>query len=237
MTFWILAILPFVLAIALAVLPLWGVTARSRRARYVRAASLMLGTLACVTIGWQQLEGASDRRAAAERERELFNNVSYLKGQMATLTQLVPSLVQGDPEKVVAAMRTAADINARIQQLETANQGRRLNAEQAIALAASLRQLGTKTIKITNWPLDPEGRTFADDIAETFRRAGWKVVQSDDVMAGPPRGVILYFREGGPREVADQVALALSKVGVTVEVTGGGNVDEDTVDLFVSGRP
>ncbi len=237
MTSWIVAILPFVLAIALAVLPFWGATARSARKRRVRVASLVLGALACVAIGWQQLESASERRAAEEREGELFNSVSYLKGQMATLTQLVPSLVQGDPEKVVAAMRTAADINARIQQLETANQGRRLSSERTVALAAALRQLGTKPIKITNWPLDAEGRTFADDIAEAFRRAGWEVVQSDDVMAGPPRGVILYFREGDPRDDADQVALELNKVGVSVEVTAGGNVGEDTVDLFVSGRP
>lgn len=187
-----LGIFPGLFALALALTNFWR---RQALAPWQRGLIAFCGILALVCSIAFQVVLAQERHVSDERSIARDKEVAAVNGKMDALLALVPSLAKGDPNAVVSAQRDVAELQRRLESLETARGQRRLTNPQRAALTTALAPFG-KNYSVDIDILgdgDPEGRRYANDFAAVFSSLGWIVtVNPGHPMLPVYPGVFIY---------------------------------------------
>ena len=206
---------------------------------------VVVGALAFAGGVWRQRES----------HRELVGEAERLHSLLLRLDQ-VGSLLPGGPrpspgetfDTVEAAIRS---LNARIEDLQgqvialrEQTRTRRIDQETAAKLVEYLRQAGGQRVVVSCVPDDVEAFTYANQIANLLREAGWEALGPEKTTIfgeAPAMGVRLFVRSGVVAPDAARILLdALTRFNIPFQsgiAPSDAIPDPATTELFVSHKP
>jgi len=200
-------------------------------------AVLVCGTIAVGAAAWQQSQELAQLRD--------------MSSHLAALARLLPGAPPANPEQTVDSLATSLhslnsrinDLQNQIEALREKTKVRSVDPETAAKLADNLRQFGSHRVVVSCVPGDIEAFTYANQIANILRSAGWDA-QGPETTAifgdAPAMGIRLYVRSGVAPDTAKILLDAFSRFGIPYQsgVTANDMIpDNTTVELFVSHKP
>jgi len=239
--------LPTVAAATIAVLGAVAVAAQPLRPerKYWLAAMLLGGALATGAAAWQQARS----RAALGSETARLQQIAARLDELGRKLQAPPGAT---PEQTFDTVNAAVGaLNAKIQQLEgQAEALREKSKTRAIApdiatkLADYLRQTGPHRIVVSCLPDDLEAFTYANQLANVVREAGWEALGPEKTTIfgeAPAMGIRLYVRGGGAGPEAGKLLVdAFTRFNIPFQsgvAPSDAIPDPATVELFVGPKP
>jgi hypothetical protein len=198
---------------------------------------LVCGALAIAVAAWQQ-----SRELAQLRE---------LSSHLGVLARLLPGGPPASPEETVDSLATSmyslnariSELQAQIEALREKSKTRSINSDTVTKLADYLRPFGSHRVVVSCVPNDVEAFTYANQIANVLRSAGWDAHGPEATAIfgdAPAMGIRLYVRSGVAPDTAKILLDAFSRFDIPFKsgVTSNDQIpDNTTVELFVSHKP
>ena len=215
------------------------------RARLVWAAAIILfGCVSIVATLWQQAEA----QAALEEQTAL---IQTFWSRLEMLSGLLPKEPETSPEEIFDAATAAIGalhqevvrLRAEVKELRTKYNTRTVDDQAVAKMKEFLGQYGRHRVVISCVPGDVEAFTYANQLANILREAGWDAPGPEPTAifgAGPAMGINLYVR--GPRtpDAARILLDAFAKFNIPYQSRVAPNAaipDAETVELFVGAKP
>jgi outer membrane murein-binding lipoprotein Lpp len=201
------------------------------------ATVLVCGVLAVAAAAWQQ-----SRELAHLRE---------LSSHLGALARLLPGAPPANPEETVDSLTTSiytlnsriSDLQNQIDVLREKAKTRSIDSDIAAKLADYLRPFGSHRVVVSCIPGDPEAFTYANQITNILRTAGWDA-HGPEVTSifgdAPAMGIRLFARSGVAPDAAKILLDAFSRFDIPYKSGTTSNdmiPDNTTVELFVSHKP
>src|SRR2546421_2314477 len=231
--------LPTIAAVAMTVLALLAAIAQPPRAAKGRwiAAVVLCGAVAIAAAAWQQ--------------RQELAQLRDLSSHLGALARLLPGGPPASPEETVDSLATSmASLNARINELQhqiealrEKTKTRSIDSAAAAKLTDYLRPFGSHRVVVSCVPNDVEAFTYANQIANLLRSAGWDAHGPETTAIfgdAPEMGIRLYVRSGVAPDTAKVLLDAFSRFDIPYKSGTTSNdmiPDNTTVELFVSHKP
>jgi hypothetical protein len=216
-----------------------------RGRKYLIAAVLLFGVLAIGASAWQQHTSRNALGGDSAHLREL-------RARLDEVARLLPAGPGATPaetfDRIAAALvvlnKRITDLETQTRALEEKSRARTIDPDTAEKMAESLRGSGGHRVVVSCVPDDVEAYTYANQIANVLRAAGWEALgpQTTTIFgAAPAMGVTLYVRGGGaPPEAAKLVLAAFARFNIPYRsgITPSPAIpDPETVELFVGRKP
>jgi len=231
--------LPTIAVAVMTVLAFLAVLAQAPRMAklYWLIAVLVCGALAIAVAAWQQ-----SRELAQLRD---------LSSHLGALARLLPGGPPATPEQTVDSLATSMySLNSRISELQGQIEAlrektkiRAIDSDIVKKLADYLRPFGSHRVVVSCVPDDVEAFTYANQIANVLRTAGWDAHGPETTAIfgdAPAMGIRLYVRSGVAPETAKILLDAFTRFDVPFKSGTTSNdmiPDNTTVELFVSHKP
>jgi len=204
---------------------------------YWLIAVLVCGALAIAVAAWQQ-----SRELAQLRD---------LSAHLGALARLLPGGPPATPEQTVDSLATSmyslnsriSELQAQIEALREKTKTRAIDSDTVTKLADYLRPFGSHRVVVSCVPDDVEAFTYANQIANVLRTAGWDAHGPETTAIfgdAPAMGIRLYVRSGVAPETAKILLDAFTRFDVPFKSGTTSNdmiPDNTTVELFVSHKP
>ena len=231
--------LPTIAVGAMTVLGLLAVLVQAPRAGKLRwiAVIVICGAIAVAVAAWQQHQELAQLRD--------------LSSNLGALARLLPGGSPASPEETVDSLATAiyslnariGDLQSQIETLREKGRTRAIDSEVVTKLADYLRPLGSHRVVVSCVPNDVEAFTYANQIANMLRSAGWDAHGPETTSIfgdAPAMGLALYVRSGVAPDSAKILLDAFSRFDIPYKSGVAPNdaiPDNTTVELFVSHKP
>lgn len=238
--------LPIAAVALMAVVGLLAARARPRKParRGWVAGVLLLGVAAVASTAWQQ---AATRATLRQQIARLEDFESRL-GELGRLLPQGPSPSASPVETFDSVGAAIRSLNARIADLEEQVRAaqekygtRSIDPETAAKLAEHLRRFGRHRAVVSTVPDDVEAFTYANQIANILREAGWEALGPETTLmfgTPPSTGITLFARYSvAPPEALRVLTDAFTRFNIPYRsgVTPSEAIpDPATVELFVS---
>jgi len=137
----------------------------------------------------------------------------------------------------------AASVEAQIAVLREQSKNRTFDDETAAKLADYLRQYGRHRVVVSCVPGDVEAYTYANQLANVLRAAGWEAAGPEVTKAlgeAAAMGVSLYVRDPRAPDAAKILIDAFTRFNIPIQSGVAANAaipDLATVELFVARKP
>lgn len=239
--------LPTGLVAAMAILAVAGAMAQpaapGKRLRL--AGVILIGLLAIAGSAWQQAKS----RAVLSGETAQLQELAARLDEVGRLLPAAPGSTGGGGFASVTA--GIAALKAKIQELEDQvrdlrqqMRGRTIAPEAAAQLADYLRQFGSHRVVVSCAPDDMEAFTYANQIANLLRMAGWEALGPEKTTIfgeAPAMGIKLYVHPGVAAPDAAKLLIdAFTRFNIPYQsgITPSDAIpDPATVELFVGPKP
>jgi hypothetical protein len=213
--------------------------------KYWIAALLLLGALAIAASAWHQ----KTSRAALGQENARLRE---LAARVDDLGRLLPAGPGATPDQtfdrvaaaIVALNAKINDMESQIRALEEKSRTRMIEPDIAANMAQYLRTFGSQRVVVSCVPDDVEAYTYANQIANVLREAGWEALGPETTTIfgeAPAMGVTLYVRDGAaPPDAARLLLDALARFNIPYQsgiAPSDAIPDPATVELFVGHKP
>jgi hypothetical protein len=231
--------LPTIAVAVMAALAFVATLAQAPRAAKVPwiATVLVCGALAVAAAAWQQ-----SRDLAQLRD---------LSSHLAALARLLPGGPPANPEETVDSLATSiyslnariGDLQAQIETLREKGRTRTIASDTVAKLVDYLRPFGSHRVVVSCVPNDVEAFTYANQIANVLRTAGWDAHGPETTAIfgdAPAMGIRLFVRSGVAPDTAKILLDAFSRFDIPYKSGTTSNdmiPDNTTVELFVSQKP
>ena len=204
---------------------------------YWLIAVLLCGALAVAVAAWQQ-----SRELAQLRD---------LSSHLGALARLLPGGPPASPEQTVDSLATSMyslnsrinELQAQIETLREKGKTRAIDSDSVTKLADYLRPFGSHRVVVSCVPGDVEAFTYANQIANMLRSAGWDAHGPETTAIfgdAPAMGIRLYVRSGVAPDAAKILLDAFTRFDIPFKSGTTSNdmiPDNTTVELFVSHKP
>jgi hypothetical protein len=204
---------------------------------YWLIAVLLCGALAIAVAAWQQ-----SRELAQLRD---------LSSHLGALARLLPGGPPASPEQTVDSLATSMyslnsrinELQAQIETLREKGKIRAIDSDTVTKLADYLRPFGSHRVVVSCVPGDVEAFTYANQIANVLRSAGWDAHGPETTAIfgdAPAMGIRLYVRSGVAPDTAKILLDAFTRFDIPFKSGTTSNdmiPDNTTVELFVSHKP
>ena len=204
---------------------------------YWLIAVLVCGALAIAVAAWQQ-----SRELAQLRD---------LSSHLGALARLLPGGPPASPEQTVDSLATSMyslnsrinELQAQIETLRKKGKTRAIDSDTVTKLADYLRPFGSRRVVVSCVPDDVEAFTYANQIANVLRAAGWDAHGPETTAIfgdAPAMGIRLYVRSGVAPDAAKILLDAFTRFDIPFKSGTTSNdmiPDNTTVELFVSHKP
>ena len=204
---------------------------------YWLIAVLVCGALAIAVAAWQQ-----SRELAQLRD---------LSSHLGALARLLPGGPPASPEQTVDSLATSMyslnsrinELQAQIETLRKKGKTRAIDSDTVTKLADYLRPFGSRRVVVSCVPDDVEAFTYANQIANVLRAAGWDAHGPETTAIfgdAPAMGIRLYVRSGVAPDTAKLLLDAFTRFDIPFKSGTTSNdmiPDNTTVELFVSHKP
>jgi hypothetical protein len=204
---------------------------------YWLIAVLLCGALAIAVAAWQQ-----SRELAQLRD---------LSSHLGALARLLPGGPPASPEQTVDSLATSmyslnsriSELQAQIETLREKGKTRAIDSDTVTKLADYLRPFGSHRVVVSCVPGDVEAFTYANQIANVLRSAGWDAHGPETTAIfgdAPAMGIRLYVRSGVAPDTAKILLDAFTRFDIPFKSGTTSNdmiPDNTTVELFVSHKP
>jgi outer membrane murein-binding lipoprotein Lpp len=204
---------------------------------YWLTAVLVCGALAIAVAAWQQ-----SRELAQLRD---------LSSHLGALARLLPGGPPASPEQTVDSLATSMyslnsrinELQAQIEALREKGKTRAIDSDTVTKLADDLRAAGSHRVVVSCVPDDVEAFTYANQIANVLRAAGWDAHGPETTAIfgdAPAMGIRLYVRSGVAPDAAKILLDAFTRFDIPFKSGTTSNdmiPDNTTVELFVSHKP
>lgn len=204
---------------------------------YWLTAVLVCGALAIAVAAWQQ-----SRELAQLRD---------LSSHLGALARLLPGGPPASPEQTVDSLATSMyslnsrinELQAQIEALREKGKTRAIDSDTVTKLADYLRPFGSHRVVVSCVPDDVEAFTYANQIANVLRAAGWDAHGPETTAIfgdAPAMGIRLYVRSGVAPDAAKILLDAFTRFDIPFKSGTTSNdmiPDNTTVELFVSHKP
>ena len=181
---------------------------------------LVCGALAIAVAAWQQ-----SRELAQLRE---------LSSHLGALARLLPGGPPASPEETVDSLATSmyslnariSELQAQIEALREKSKTRSINSDTVTKLADHLRPFGSHRVVVSCVPNDVEAFTYANQIANVLRSAGWDAHGPEATAIfgdAPAMGIRLYVRSGVAPDTAKILLDAFSRFDIPFQSGGTSN--------------
>jgi hypothetical protein len=229
-----------VLGIVVAVAQPWRPTRK-----YWLALMLLAGMLATGVSAWRQNADRAMLIGQTARLDELWSRLD----EVGRLLPSGPSATPGQTFDTVAAALVASntrikDLEAQMRALEEKSRTRTIDPDSAAKISEYLRQFGGHRVVVSCVPDDVEAYTYANQIANVLRTAGWDALgpETTTIFGAPAAmGVTLYVRGGGVAPEAAKLVLdAFTRFNIPYRsgITPSDAIpDPATVELFIGHKP
>jgi hypothetical protein len=201
------------------------------------ATVLVCGALATAASAWQQ-------------SREL-GQLRELSSHLNALARLLPGAPPANPEQTVDSLTSSlytlnsriGELQAQIDVLREKAKTRSVDADTAKKLEDYLRPFGSHRVVVSCVPGDPEAFTYANQITNLLRNAGWDAHGPETTAIfgdAPAMGIRLFVRSGVAPDTAKILLDAFSRFDIPYKSGTTSNdmiPDNTTVELFVSHKP
>jgi hypothetical protein len=201
------------------------------------ATVLVCGVLAVAAAAWQQSRGRAQLRE--------------LSSHLGALARLLPGAPPANPEETVDSLTTSiytlnsriTDLQNQIDVLREKAKTRSIDSDIAAKLADYLRPFGSHRVVVSCIPGDPEAFTYANQITNILRTAGWDAhgPEATSIFGdAPAMGIRLFVRSGVAPDAAKILLDAFSRFDIPYKSGTTSNdmiPDNTTVELFVSHKP
>jgi len=198
---------------------------------------LACGALAIALAAWQQ-----SRELAQLRD---------LSAHLGALARLLPGGPPATPEQTVDSLATSmyslnsriSELQAQIEALREKTKTRAIDSDTVTKLADYLRPFGSHRVVVSCVPDDVEAFTYANQIANVLRTAGWDAHGPETTAIfgdAPAMGIRLYVRSGVAPETAKILLDGFTRFDIPFKSGTTSNdmiPDNTTVELFVSHKP
>jgi len=234
-----LAWLPTIAVAAMAAIAFVAALAQAPRAAKIPwiATVLVCGALAIAAAAWQQ-------------GREL-TQLRDLSTHLGALARLLPGAPPANPEQTVDSLTTSiytlnsriSDLQNQIDALREKAKVRSIDSDTAAKLEDYLRPFGNHRVVVSCVPGDPEAFTYANQITNVLRTAGWDAHGPETTSIfgdAPAMGIKLYVRSGVAPDTAKILLDAFTRFDIPYKSGTTSNdaiPDNTTVELFVSHKP
>jgi outer membrane murein-binding lipoprotein Lpp len=234
-----LAWLPTIAVAAMAAIAFVTALAQAPRAGKIPwiATVLVCGALAIAAAAWQQ-----GRELAQLRD---------LSTHLGALARLLPGAPPANPEQTVDSLTTSiytlnsriSDLQNQIDALREKAKVRSIDSDTATKLEDYLRPFGNHRVVVSCVPGDPEAFTYANQITNVLRTAGWDAHGPETTSIfgdAPAMGIKLYVRSGVAPDTAKILLDAFTRFDIPYKSGTTSNdaiPDNTTVELFVSHKP
>jgi outer membrane murein-binding lipoprotein Lpp len=234
-----LAWLPTIAVAAMAAIAFVTALAQAPRAAKIPwiATVLVCGALAIAAAAWQQ-----GRELAQLRD---------LSTHLGALARLLPGAPPANPEQTVDSLTTSiytlnsriSDLQNQIDALREKAKVRSIDSDTATKLEDYLRPFGNHRVVVSCVPGDPEAFTYANQITNVLRTAGWDAHGPETTSIfgdAPAMGIKLYVRSGVAPDTAKILLDAFTRFDIPYKSGTTSNdaiPDNTTVELFVSHKP
>ena len=231
--------LPTIAVAVMTVLALSAALAQAPRMAklYWLIAVLVCGALAIAVAAWQQ-----SRELAQLRD---------LSSHLGALARLLPGGPPASPEQTVDSLATSMyslnsrinELQAQIETLREKGKTRAIDSDTVTKLADYLRPFGSHRVVVSCVPDDVEAFTYANQIANVLRSAGWDAHGPETTAIfgdAPAMGIRLYVRSGVAPDAAKLLLDAFTRFDIPFKSGTTSNdmiPDNTTVELFVSHKP
>src|SRR5258706_3618397 len=231
--------LPTIAVAVMTVLALLAVLAQAPRMAklYWLIVVLVCGALAIAVAAWQQSQELAQLRD--------------LSSHLGALARLLPGGPPASPEQTVDSLATSMyslnsrinELQAQIEALREKGKTRTIDSNTVTKLADYLRPFGSHRVVVSCVPDDVEAFTYANQIANVLRTAGWDAHGPETTAIfgdAPAMGIRLYVRSGVAPETAKILLDAFTRFDVPFKSGTTSNdmiPDNTTVELFVSHKP
>jgi hypothetical protein len=231
--------LPTIAVAVMTVLAFLAVFAQAPRMAklYWLIAVLVCGAIAIAVAAWQQ-----SRELAQLRD---------LSSHLGALARLLPGGPPASPEQTVDSLATSMyslnsrinELQAQIETLREKGKTRAIDGDTVAKLADYLRPFGSHRVVVSCVPDDVEAFTYANQIANVLRSAGWDAHGPETTAIfgdAPAMGIRLYVRSGVAPDTAKLLLDAFTRFDIPFKSGTTSNdmiPDNTTVELFVSHKP
>jgi hypothetical protein len=213
--------------------------------KYWLAALLVGGALAIGASVWQQHAS----RVARGHERARLDDMTARLDNLARLLQAEPG---ASPSRTfdaitaaIVAMNTQLrELDSQVDTLQEKFRIRSIDPDASAKIAEYLRQFGSHRVVVSCLPDDVEAYTYANQIANVLRAAGWEALGPETTTIfgeAPAMGITLYARGGAtPPEAARLLIDAFSRFNIPYRsgvAPSDAIPDPATVELFVGHKP
>jgi hypothetical protein len=208
----------------------------------------LCGVGAAALLRWQE---QANNTAVADQRAEETAALQGLWSQWDALSRSLPAPLSEAPaaafdtvdEALAALSAKVAEVETQIAALKTGAKDRSVDSETATKLADYLRQYGSYRAVVSCPPSDLEAYTYANQLANILRTAGWDA-NGPETTAYPPdataMGISLYVRNPAAPDAAKILIDAFSRFNIPYQSAIAENdaiPDAATVELFVAKKP
>src|SRR5205807_9793 len=175
------------------------------------ATVLVCGVLATAASAWQQ-----------SRELEQLRELS---SHLNALARLLPGAPPANPEQTVDSLTSSlytlnsriGELQAQIDVLREKAKTRSIDSDTAKKLEDYLRPFGSHRVVVSCVPGDPEAFTYANQITNILRNAGWDAHGPETTAIfgdAPAMGIRLFVRSGVAPDTAKVLLDAFSRFDI-----------------------
>ncbi len=207
---------------------------------------LACGALAVGASAWQQARSRDALGGEAARLRQLGERLDALGRQLpagpgASADETFDSVTAA----IIALNAKIKDLEGQIETLREKNRTRSIAPDVAEKLADYLRQAGAHRVVVSCLPDDLEAFTYANQLANVLRLAGWEALGPEKTTIfgeAPAIGIRLYVRStaSAPPETGKILTDAFTRFNIPYQsgITPSDAIpDPATVELFVGPKP
>jgi len=240
--------LPTAAAAAMAVLGVVALAAQPPRParRWWLAALLVGGALAVGASAWHGARSRDALGGEAARLRQLGERLDALgrllpAGPGASADETFDTVTAA----IVALNAKIKDLESQIAALREKNRRRTIDPDVADKLADYLRQAGPHRVVVSCLPDDLEAFTYANQLANVLRLAGWEALGPEKTTIfgeAPAIGIRLFVRSTAtaPPDTGKLLTEAFTRFNIPYQsgITPSDAIpDPATVELFVGPKP
>ncbi|MFI4947941.1 MAG: hypothetical protein ACHQC9_03995 [Alphaproteobacteria bacterium] len=240
---WAEAVLSWLATAAVSALALFAVVALVRQPsrpgrKYWLAALVIGGAVAIATTAWRERNSEVALGAAAARLDGLGRLLHSAPGTTPDET------VARAAAAIVAQDAKIKDLESQISALAEKTRVRAIDPAIAANMAEDLRGFGSHRVVLSCVPDDVEAYTYANQIANVLRTAGWEALGPETTTIfgeAPAIGITLYVRDGAaPPDAAKLLIDAFARFNIPYQsgvAPSDAIPDPETVELFVGRKP
>jgi outer membrane murein-binding lipoprotein Lpp len=214
--------------------------------KHAIAVLLVVGVLAISLSAWQQAKSHAELGGEAARLRQLGKRLD----DVGRLLPAGPGANSDETFDTVAAAIVSLnakikDLEGQIETLREKSRTRSIEPEIAEKLTDYLRQAGPHRVVVSCLPDDLEAYTYANQLANVLRLAGWEALGPEKTTIfgeAPAIGIRLYVRSTAtaPPDTGKLLTDAFTRFNIPYQsgITPSDAIpDPATIELFVGPKP